>query len=106
GAGEKGEFQATSMETLRQMVAAGVGVTLLPTLAVKPPVARSESIELVPFRDPAPSRRIVMVWRRSTRMAPFLAGLAVLFRALPAGLLQPELRECTAPIHVPGAPGV
>ena len=106
GAGEKGEFQATSLETLRQMVAAGVGVTLLPTLAVKPPVARSESIELVPFRDPAPSRRIAMAWRRSTPMAPFLAGLAALFRALPAGLLQPELRESTAPIHVPGAPGV
>ena len=39
GASEKSEFRATSLETLRQMVAAGVGVTLLPALAVKPPVA-------------------------------------------------------------------
>lgn len=43
GAMEKSEFQATSLETLRQMVAANVGVTLLPLLAVKPPVARSKT---------------------------------------------------------------
>ena len=58
GASEKSEFRATSLETLRQMVAANVGVTLLPTLAVKPPVARSEDIVLLPFRDSQPSRRI------------------------------------------------
>lgn len=106
GAGEKGEFQATSLETLRQMVAANVGVTLLPTLAVKPPVARSQSIGLVPFRDPPPSRRIAMVWRRSTAMAPFLQELAGVIGNLPEDLLQPVLHDSTAPIHVPGAPGV
>ena len=106
GASEKGEFQATSLETLRQMVAANVGVTLLPTLAVKPPVARSGSIGLVPFRSPAPSRRIAMVWRRSTAMAPFLQELAGVVKALPDDLLQPVVQETTAPIHVPGAPGL
>ena len=50
GAGEKSGFQATSLETLRQMVAANVGVTLLPTLAVKPPVARSDNIRLLALR--------------------------------------------------------
>src|SRR5215813_3207132 len=50
GAGEKSGFRATSLETLRQMVAANVGVTLLPTLAVKPPVAQSSDIHLVEFR--------------------------------------------------------
>ena len=106
GASEKGEFQATSLETLRQMVAANVGVTLLPSLAVKPPVARSDSIELVEFRDPAPSRRIAMVWRRSTAMAPFLQELAGVLRQLPPDLLLPTLRETTAALHVPGAPGL
>src|SRR6185436_16694679 len=57
GAGEKDGFRATSLETLRQMVAAGVGITLLPLLAVKPPVPVSGSIELVPFRNPQPSRK-------------------------------------------------
>ncbi|MGY1459682.1 MULTISPECIES: LysR substrate-binding domain-containing protein [unclassified Luteimonas] len=106
GASEKGEFQATSLETLRQMVAAHVGVTLLPMLAVKPPVARSQSIELVSFRDPPPSRRIAMAWRRSTAMTAFLQELAQVMRELPPDLLLPTVRESTAPMYVPGAPGV
>jgi len=106
GAGEKAEFQATSLETLRQMVAANVGVTLLPTLAVKPPVARSDSITLVPFRDPPPSRRIALAWRRSTAMAPFLRDLAGVLRDLPPDLLEPVAQESTAALHVPGAAGL
>src|SRR3546814_15221081 len=89
GASEKAEFQATSLETLRQMVAADVGVTLLPTLAVKPPVARSENIHLVRFRDPPPSRRIAMVWRKSSATAGFLQQLSDVFRQLPHDLLVP-----------------
>ena len=89
GSGEKTGFQATSLETLRQMVAANVGVTLLPMLAVKPPVARSENIRLLGFRDSLPSREIAMVWRRSSAMAGFLQQLAQVFRELPAGLLTP-----------------
>ncbi len=106
GAAEKAEFQATSLETLRQMVAANVGVTLLPTLAVKPPVARPDNIRLVDFRAPAPSRRIAMVWRRSTAMGEFLRGLAGMLRGLPPDLLEPPAPDTTLPIHVPGAAGV
>lgn len=87
GAGEKEGFRATSLETLRQMVAAGVGITLLPMLAVKPPVSPSPDLKLVPFRTPAPSRRIAMVWRKSSAMAGFLRQLAQVLRALPEGLL-------------------
>ena len=87
---EKSEFQATSLETLRQMVAANVGVTLLPMLAVKPPVARSENIRLLGFNGAnAPSRRIAMVWRRSSAMGDFLQQLAQLFQKLPPELLTP-----------------
>ncbi|PPU77477.1 MULTISPECIES: LysR substrate-binding domain-containing protein [Xanthomonas] len=87
GALEKSEFQATSLETLRQMVAANVGVTLLPLLAVKPPVARSDSIRLIRFReDKQPSRRIAMAWRRSSAMTTFLEQLSQLFKELPQTL--------------------
>jgi LysR family hydrogen peroxide-inducible transcriptional activator len=86
GSGEKTGFQATSLETLRQMVAANVGVTLLPTLAVKPPVARSDNIRLLAFDDAQPSRRIAMVWRRSSAMAGFLQQLAEEFKQLPDSL--------------------
>jgi LysR family hydrogen peroxide-inducible transcriptional activator len=90
GAGEKTGFRATSLETLRQMVAADVGVTLLPVLAVKPPVARADNIGLFEFRGRAPSRRIAMVWRKSSALAPFLKRLAQVFRELPRELLDPH----------------
>ena len=89
GASEKSGFQGTSLETLRQMVAANVGVTLLPMLAVQPPVAQSPDITLIGFEDdPPPSRRIAMIWRRSSAMADFLQALAQLFKSLPAPLLR------------------
>ena len=87
GADEKDGFRATSLETLRQMVAAHVGVTLLPVLSVQPPVPASDQIHLLRFKGTAPSRRIGLVWRKSSAMVPFLRKLADVFRALPAGLL-------------------
>ena len=90
GANEKSEFRATSLETLRQMVAADVGITLLPALAVKPPVARSPNIHLLGFSDSHPSRRIAMVWRKSSAMSGFLQQLAQVFRELPPTLFQPD----------------
>ncbi|MEO6519290.1 MAG: LysR substrate-binding domain-containing protein, partial [Pseudoxanthomonas sp.] len=88
GAGEKDGFRATSLETLRQMVAAGVGITLLPMLAVKPPVSASDDIRLLNFKNPPPTRRIAMVWRKSSAMGTFLHQLADVLRALPPGLLK------------------
>ena len=90
GAGEKTGFRATSLETLRQMVAANVGVTLLPVLAVQPPVPRSETIRLLEFKDARPSRQIAMVWRKSSAQEPFLGKLAELIRELPAHLLSAD----------------
>lgn len=63
GATERAGFRATSMETLRQMVAAEVGVTLLPELAARPPAPEPSNISVVPFADPAPNREIGLYWR-------------------------------------------
>jgi LysR family transcriptional regulator, hydrogen peroxide-inducible genes activator len=99
GASEKTEFRATSLETLRQMVAANVGMTLLPSLAVQPPVAQSPSIRLLSFKDSQPSRRIAMFWRRSTAMDEFLMRLADAFRRLPDALLRatPSMAQPATP---------
>ena len=100
GADERDGFRATSLETLRQMVASGVGITLLPMLAVQPPVPVSPDIALLPFRGAAPRRRIAMLWRRSSAMAGFLLQLAAEFRKLPPALLQPpnaKARNPTSP---------
>jgi LysR family hydrogen peroxide-inducible transcriptional activator len=80
GAVEKTGFRATSLETLRQMVAANVGITLLPMLAVRPPVPPQEAIHLLSFDGRPPSRRIAMVWRRSSAMGAFLTQLAGILR--------------------------
>jgi LysR family transcriptional regulator, hydrogen peroxide-inducible genes activator len=90
GAGERSGFRATSLETLRQMVAANVGITLLPTLAVKPPVSTPANIRLLNFRSPPPSRTIALAWRRSSAMGGFLQQLAEVFRALPKSLFDPQ----------------
>jgi len=88
GAGEKTGFRATSLETLRQMVAAGVGITLLPSLAVQPPVPRSDAIHLLRFESNPPPRRIAKVWRKSSAMNGFLMQLAEAFRKLPENLFD------------------
>lgn len=89
GGRERRGFRATSLETLRQMVAAGVGVTLLPHLAVHPPVPPSPEITLLRFTDPAPSRQIALLWRDTATYQTVLPELARLLAALPPDLVRP-----------------
>lgn len=89
GASEKDGFRATSLETLRQMVSAGVGVTLLPLLAVQPPVPRSETLKLLSFTDSRPSRQIALAWRKSSANGEFLHKVAEVLAQLPPALLSP-----------------
>jgi LysR family hydrogen peroxide-inducible transcriptional activator len=60
------DFRATSLETLRQMVATGAGVTLLPELAVRGAYRSARGVLLKPFAKPVPVRRIGALWRKST----------------------------------------
>jgi LysR family transcriptional regulator, hydrogen peroxide-inducible genes activator len=69
GAHEKQDFRATSLETLRQMVASGAGITLLPDLASRGAYGSARGVNVVPFTKPAPVRHIGAVWRRSSARA-------------------------------------
>jgi len=89
GAHERVDFHATSMETLRQMVAANAGVTLMPVLSVKPPIASTDNIAIRPFDAPAPSRTIALVWRSSSPLGGFLRKLAESLKVKPVSLLEP-----------------
>src|ERR1700754_3526627 len=91
GAGEKTGFRATSLETLRQMVSANVGITLLPTLAIKPPMARTDNVHLLEFAGHAPSRRLALVWRKSSSMTTFLKRFTEVIKSLPPELMQPQV---------------
>jgi LysR family hydrogen peroxide-inducible transcriptional activator len=88
GADERSGFRATSLETLRQMVMSGTGITLLPRLAVSPPVAMSPDLVLTELDDPTPSRRIAAYWRTSSPYREFLPRLADALRSLPPGLVH------------------
>ena len=88
GVTERDGFRATSLETLRHMVAAGVGVTLLPVLAVSHPVPESPGVVLRRFTAPAPHRDVALVWRRTSIFHDLLSEVAVTLRALPEDLVQ------------------
>ena len=58
GACELGDFRATSLTTLLQMVEAGVGITMLPVMAVRANPHLSSHLRLIEFRSPVPGRTV------------------------------------------------
>ncbi|MCY4609524.1 MAG: hydrogen peroxide-inducible genes activator [bacterium] len=77
----RAQFEASSLHTLVQMVAAGIGVTLLPQLAVDADIARGTGISLSRLAMPT-SRQIGLVWRRSSLRADEFRLLAQTLREL------------------------
>ena len=57
-------FEGSSLETIRYMVSSGLGVTLLPRMALEA-LKKDETIKLLNFKNNSPSRRVVLVWRKS-----------------------------------------
>jgi len=78
GVREQQDFRATSLETLRQMVAAGAGVTLLPELAGRGAYRSARGVVLRPFARPAPLRHVGAVWRKSTARRAAIDALCTL----------------------------
>ena len=78
---EAQDYRATSLETLRQMVAAGHGITLLPELAAETPVGTARGLRIKPFARPAPSRTIGAVWRKSTTRTPAIEAIVEAVRS-------------------------
>jgi LysR family hydrogen peroxide-inducible transcriptional activator len=58
-------LEGGSLETIRQMVASGVGVTVLPSTSVSPADSAGELIKMRPFARPVPDRRVVLAWRKT-----------------------------------------
>jgi len=69
GAEEDQSFKATSLETLRHMIAAEAGVTLLPHLAI-PRTRFTEGVEYIKFVEPEPTRKIVLLYRKGSVRRP------------------------------------
>lgn len=84
-------FSATSLPTLISMVSEGLGITLLPTLAIEAGVAAGQKVELFPLVDACP-RHVVLAWRATSARAAFFRQLAEL------------LTNCRGAMHSEGAP--
>lgn len=78
----------SSLETIRHMVASGLGITVLPRSSVENRPIDPDPLAWAPFAQPAPSRRIALAWRRT-----FPRKAAV--RALRTGILECGLHGVT-----------
>jgi LysR family transcriptional regulator, hydrogen peroxide-inducible genes activator len=92
------DLQATSLGTLVQMVASGLGLTLLPGLALEVEARRDSGIIVLPFAEGRPMRQIALVWPPGSLRAPDLRLLGEMLKlrmpgALPAaeeGIVAPD----------------
>ena len=78
---EKQNFRATSLETVRQMVAAGVGITLLPELAGRGAYGNARGVAIRPFAKPVPTRTVGALWRKTTARREAILALCQLIAA-------------------------
>ncbi|MDE2075832.1 MAG: LysR family transcriptional regulator [Burkholderiales bacterium] len=79
--GIRKSFEGSSLETIKYMVAAGMGVTVVPQLSVPP--EPNPHIGYIPFEDPVPTRRVVLAWRRSFTRYEAIAALRNAIYACP-----------------------
>jgi LysR family hydrogen peroxide-inducible transcriptional activator len=68
-------FEGSSLETIRHMVASGLGITVLPMSSVPVRPRRDSLIAYLPFSPPVPDRRVVLAWRKSFTRAAAIAML-------------------------------
>ncbi|HYD96417.1 MAG TPA: hydrogen peroxide-inducible genes activator [Noviherbaspirillum sp.] len=68
-------FEGSSLETIRHMVASGIGITVLPHGSVPDMQARDGMLRYVPFEEPSPSRRVVIAWRKSFTRRPAIEAV-------------------------------
>jgi len=80
GATENSAFHAASLELLRYMVAEGMGMTFMPQLAVPAHQTRKDPVRYLPFKNPKPSRRIGMLYRKGSHREETFGRIAKAIR--------------------------
>lgn len=91
-------LEGGSLETIRHMVASGVGITVLPASAAEAKTADNKLTAVRPFVQPAPSRRVALAWRKSfpRPRAVELVRQAILACKLPGVSMLPDANPDTA----------
>ena len=78
-------LEGSSLETIRLMVATGIGITVLPYTSVSGYAYPSDLLSVRPFENPAPTRVVALAWRKSFPRQRVIALLAEAIRACPLG---------------------
>lgn len=83
--GEQRSFEGSSLETIRQMVASGIGISVLPRTSATDITSSDQLIRYIPFEEPVPTRRVCLIWRKNFPRAAAMTELADIIRqcALP-----------------------
>lgn len=83
--GEQRSFEGSSLETIRQMVASGIGISVLPRTSASDIASSDQLIRYIPFEEPVPTRRVCLIWRKNFPRAAAMTELAEVIRqcALP-----------------------
>jgi len=68
-------FEGSSLETIRHMVASGIGISVLPITACNAPRSDDDLLRYIPFSAPPPTRRVSLVWRKSFTRVPAIDRL-------------------------------
>ncbi len=63
--GVQKSFEGSSLETIRHMVASGIGITVLPESSIPEKPSKRDLLRYIPFTKPVPDRRVVIAWRKS-----------------------------------------
>jgi LysR family transcriptional regulator, hydrogen peroxide-inducible genes activator len=92
GLHENADFRATSLETLRQMVASGAGITLLPELAVRGAYGNARGVVVKPLARPIPTRHIGAAWRATSARRTAIDALC-------NSIIEQTKRSSLAPAH-------
>jgi LysR family transcriptional regulator, hydrogen peroxide-inducible genes activator len=79
--GIRKSFEGSSLETIKYMVASGVGITVVPQLSVAKDML--QQVAYLPFAEPVPTRRVVLVWRRTFTRYEAIAALRNAIYACP-----------------------
>ena len=87
-------FEGSSLETIRHMVASGIGITVLPKASTQGRTDANGMVHYLPFEEPVPSRRVVIAWRKSFTRAGAIEAVrqAVLNCALHGVTMLPNIQ--------------
>ncbi|MCR9073442.1 MAG: LysR substrate-binding domain-containing protein [Alphaproteobacteria bacterium] len=91
------DYEGTSLDAIRQMVAAGMGVAFLPSLYVRSEVRPGAGVSIRPIRKRPPSRTVGMVWRRNTALQDELTEIADVIQSWLRLNVGPEVQALSGP---------